>query len=541
MATKTSIISLPVSTAGFFRNPPAIRLVKDEVPMPELVMNVKDSMRTRIVLLLFNVLCLAGPIASAERPDIVMIAVDDLRPLLGCYGNSHVRTPNIDRLAKRSIVFERAYCQVAKCGPSRLSLMTGLRPKSIGVFGHSDRKVAAFRRRRPDAVSLPRWLKDHGYNTRSLGKIDHDGWQIPTDWSAPPFPGREKEMLEIHDESNPEGRTIIADRFQCPVMQNPDVPDPHFFAGRMTEEALKIYRNRDAKKPLFLAIGYRRPHLPFVAPKRYHDLYSPDESWLSKNPEPPTDSPPMAWFNSDGYVKAAKRLKVAMPKEPSREDWISWNGFEMRSYLGVPVQGEIDRDLQLRLLHAYAACVSYIDAQIGKLLDQVDTDHTIVILWSDHGWHLGEHSAWGKMTNFEIATRVPLLIAAPGISSGRTRTLAELIDLYPTVCDLADLEWPMHLEGESLIDVLNAPAKKQRSTALSEYPRFKNSYHGRALRTNRYRFIQWRNTKSGQVAERELYDHMTDPNETKNLAPLAKHADLVSDLESRLQTAFELP
>lgn len=477
---------------------------------------------------------------AADSPNVLMIAVDDLRPMLGCFGDTRIQTPNIDRLAERSILFERAYCQVAKCGPSRLSLMTGLRPASINVFGHSDKEVNAFRKRRPNAISLARFLKDHGYESRSLGKIDHDGWQIEKDWSAVPFAGREKEMLEIYDDTNSGGPSVIADRFQCPVMQSPDVPDEYFFCGRMTNEALRIYREHDSEKPLFMAIGYRRPHLPFVAPKRYHDLYSLDESWLAPNPDPPIQSPLMAWFNSDGYVGAAQRSNVVMPDEPSRNDWKSWNGFEMRSYLGVPVQGEIDQALQLQLIHAYAACVSFVDAQIGRLLDEIDLDNTIILLWSDHGWHLGEQSAWGKMTNFEIATRVPLLISVPGFKPGRTRRLAELVDLYPTICDLIHLTPPAHLEGESLIDVLKHPEEDDDSFALSEYPRFKNKWHGRAIRTKRYRFVQWREKESGQVAERELYDHHTDPFETKNLAGHVDSAKVVKKLEIQLNEVFQL-
>ena len=470
-----------------------------------------------------------------------MIAVDDLRPMLGCYGDARMHTPQIDQLAARSVVFERAYCQMAKCGPSRLSMMTGLRPAAIGVFSHSSTEVTAFRKRRPDATSLPRWLKDKGYETHSYGKIDHDGWQLSSDWTSSPFPGRDKEMLEIYDEADPAGPSVIANRWACPVQQHPDVSDSYFFAGRMTEAAIDHYRNRPAERPLFLAIGYRRPHLPFIAPKRYHDLYTPDESWLPKAAEPPLNSPPMAWMNSDGYLKSALRLGVKVPETPGRADWKSWNGFEMRSYLGVPVQGDIDRDQQLGLIHSYAACVSYVDAQIGKLLDAVDLDRTIVVLWSDHGWHLGEHSAWGKMTNFEIATRVPLMISAPGIASGRTHTIGELVDLYPTLCDLAGIPSPAHLQGESLREVLADPDKKRDDIALSEYPRFKNAYYGRALRTPRYRFVQWRDRASGKIVERELYDHQTDPNEMKNIAGMKANAKLVSELEARLNNAFQRP
>ncbi|MEZ5386691.1 MAG: sulfatase [Prosthecobacter sp.] len=494
----------------------------------------------------FALLTTGLPILSAASPegDVLMIAIDDLRPMLGCYGDPHILTPNIDRLAARSVVFERAYCQYAKCGPSRTSLLSGLRPAAVAVFSHNEADVRAFRKRRPDAVSLPAWFKRHGYHSRSFGKIHHDGWDEPGDWSAPSFPGREGEMMEIVDESQRGSPSIIAERFDCPVMQSPDVADEELFAGRMTQEVIRTLRSRADGESLFLAVGYRRPHLPFVAPKRYYDLYQPDTSWLAKNPLPPADSPVMAWFNSDGYVGSAKKHGLIMPGQPNREEGIAWNGYEMRSYVGVPNYGVIPEDLQLKLLQAYAACVSYVDAQIGKLLDELEKtgrlEKTTILLWSDHGWHLGEHSAWGKMTNFEVATRVPLMIAAPGIKPGRTRALAELVDLYPSLCDLRGVPKPDHLEGESLLPVLREPGASSLGTALSQYERFGGKNTGRALRTDRYRFVAWWEKRSGEIVARELYDHQSDPGETQNLAADPQHAAFVASLERELMSAFGL-
>ena len=486
---------------------------------------------------------LAGGQVFADKPDILMIAVDDLRPMLGCYGDPRAKTPNIDRLASRGVVFDRAYCQYAKCGASRLSLMTGLRPDAFGAFGHNNKVVEAFRKRRPDAVSMARWLKDQGYHTRGLGKIYHDGWDVESDWSEPPMPGREKEMLEIYDRSNPEGPSIIADRWLCPVMQSPDVPDEHLFAGRMTVEAIRILRERpEGQKPLFLAVGYRRPHLPFVAPRRYFDLHQPNRSWLAKNPEPPKGSPVMAWFNGAGYVGGARKAGLTMPNPPNREQAQLWNGYEMRSYMGVPNQGLLNVRLQLELLQAYAACVSYVDAQIGKLLDELESsgrlENMVIVLWSDHGWQLGEYSTWSKMTNFEVATRVPLIIAAPGIKPARTQNLAELVDLYPTLCELAGVDAPTHVEGESLAPVLRQPGKAITTTALSQHARYNEKFMGRALRTDRHRFVAWFEKKSGRIVERELYDHETDPLETRNLANDPDQAKRVAQLEQQLLVAF---
>lgn len=496
-----------------------------------------------VILALAWLTFFSGSGVAADRPDILVIVVDDLRPMLGCYGDARIKTPNIDRLARRGVLFERAYCQYAKCGTSRLSLMTGLRPDSIGVFSNRDKDVVSFRKRRPDDASLSRWLKKIGYHTRSFGKIDHDGWHDDEEWSAPAAPGRPGEMLEVVDGGDTSKPTAIAERLACPVMQSPDVDDNFLFAGRMTQQVLELMRNRNANQPLFLAVGYRRPHLPFVAPKRYFDLYQPDENWLARNQNPAARAPVMAWFNSDGYVGTARRVGLTMPNPPNQKQAIDWNGYEMRSYLGVPNHGPIDTPLQLKLLQAYAACVSYVDAQIGKLLDELQAtnrlDKTLIVFCSDHGWHLGEQSAWGKMTNFEIATRVPMIIAGPGIKPGRTRSIAELVDLYPTICELSGVKTPTHLEGESLTPVLKEPQKTNDSIALSQYARFGTKYMGRALRTDRYRFVIWEARKSGEVVHRELYDHNSDPDETVNLAARDQYKEQVATLEKRLREAFQ--
>lgn len=503
-------------------------------------------MKSLRVLFVGAIVLSALTVRAADRPDILMIAIDDLRPMLGCYGDPRAKTPNMDRLASLGVLFERAYCQYAKCGVSRLSLMSGLRPDSIDEFGgHHKRYVDAYRKKRPDATPMGQWFKEQGYHTRGLGKIYHDTWDLAANWSEPAFPGREKEMLEIHDEKNPKGPSIIADRWSCPVAQGPEVPDEHFFAGRMTTEAIRIMRGRDKKQPLFLAVGYRRPHLPFVAPKKYFDLHQPNRSWLAKNPDPPYGSPVMAWFNGAGYAGGAKRyLGLTMPNPPTREQGPNWNGYEMRSYRGAPSSGPISEVKQLELIHAYTACVSYVDAQIGRLLDELEKNgrlkNTVIVLWSDHGWQLGEHSAWSKMTNFEVATRVPFIVAAPGIKPARTRSLAELVDLYPTLCDLAGLKQPRHLEGESLAAVLAGPEKQFTKTALSQHTRYREKFMGRALRTDRYRFVAWFEKKSGKVVERELYDHKTDPLETKNVANENSRKKLVARLEQQLRTEFGL-
>ena len=478
-------------------------------------------------------------VLADQQSDIVLIMVDDLRPMLGCYGDTRIKTPNIDRLARRSVVFDRAYCQYAKCGTSRLSLMTGLRPDSIGVYSNRDLDVKKFRRRRPDAISIAKWLRNNGYMTHSFGKIDHDGWQLAADWTSVPSPGREREMWEVVDSSDPNGKTRIADRYSCPVMQSPDVADEHLFAGRMTEQVIRRIEKRSDDAPTFLAVGYRRPHLPFVAPKSYFDLYDPNETWLAKDSEPEIGSRVISWFNSDGYVGSAKRIGLTMPKRPNRQQAIDWNGYELRSYLGVPPHGPIKKELQIQLIHAYAACVSYVDTQIGKVLAAIKKtgrlEKTIIVLCSDHGWHLGEKSAWGKMTNYEIATRVPLMISAPEIQAGRISAPTELVDLYPTICSLANLDAPDHLEGESLLSLIARNEPESRQLAFSQYSRFNDQYHGYAVRDRRFRLVNWVDTKTKETIHRELYDHENDPGETNNVAEVNKYSEFLFRLENALK------
>ena len=495
-------------------------------------------MKTGIVPFAVALVLIAGSAAFAnERPNVLMIAIDDLRPMLGCYGDPRAKTPHIDSLAESGMLFERAYCQYSKCGPSRLSLMTGLKPTTVGVFGHGEKDVARFREGNPDATTIAELLKNHGYETRSFGKIDHDGWSQLRDWSEPPSPGREREMWEIIDEGDPSAPSFIADRWDCPVMQSPDVPDDHLFAGRMTNEVIGELERREDERPFFYAVGFRRPHLPFVAPKRYFDLHEPDGSWLPLNPEPPSGVLPLSWFGSDGYIGGAKKVGITIPVRPNRQQAILLNGYEMRSYQGVRNLGLIEKKDQLELQHAYAACVSYVDAQVGRLLEALKAsgkrEDTIVLLWSDHGWHLGELSVWGKMTSYETGTHIPMIIDAPGKPSGRTSSFAGLIDLYPTLCDLTGVEKPSHLEGTSLVPVLIDPAASVRDWVHSHYVRYNGKFTGDSVRTDQYRYQLWKN-REGEVESEELYDLMSDPLEQKNLVNIDR--EIVEEHRLLLQT-----
>jgi iduronate 2-sulfatase len=473
---------------------------------------------------------------------------DDLRPMLGSYGDPHVRTPNLDRLAAESVIFDRAYCQVAVCGPSRASLISGLRTETLNFFRHGNEELKFFRRQFGHLPSLPEHFKAKGYRTLGFGKITHDGWEDATDWSEPFFPGREREMWEIVDlerirevpfAARALVPTIIANRMDCPAVQAPDVPDDALFAGRMTNRILDQLPTLGGQ-PFFLAVGYRRPHLPLVAPKKYFDQYAPTPAWLPANRRPPVGAPIMAYFNSDSYVRIREMLPSPPPDEATA---VAWNGFELRSYNGVPDHGVIPDVEQLELRRAYYACISYVDAQVGRLIDGLRAaglwENTIVVFTSDHGWHLGEHSVWTKRTNYELDTRVPLIIRVPGETSRRTATLSELVDLYPTLCELAGLPAPAHLEGSSLAPVLRG-REEPGGIALSQFTRY-DTHMGRAIRTDRYRYVEWSEIETGRLSASELYDHRDDPGETINRAQDPSFASVVQELSGRLHNAYGLP
>ncbi|MCB1225246.1 MAG: sulfatase [Verrucomicrobiales bacterium] len=489
---------------------------------------------------------------SAPARDIVWILVDDLRPLLGCYGEKNAHTPNLDRLAQEGVRFERAYCQAAKCGPSRISMLSGLRPETTRVWSHKEADWQRFRQRQADWKSLPQALRAAGWTTRAFGKVSHDGWVDDADWSLPAEPGREGEMLEIVDEAalknvpyaeRAQVPTLIADRKKCPAIQAADVPDDALFAGRMTHRVREVLQQA-GPEPHFLAIGYRRPHLPMVAPSKYFDLHPAEQQILPSNRQPPKGAPWFAWFNSDGYQGMIRQLKVPVVSPPTdAAEAMEWNGFELRSYLGVPTHGPIPDDRQREIWQAYRACISYVDAQIGLLL-QALRQHprwrdAAVVVTSDHGWHLGDQTAWTKMTNYEVATRVPLLIHVPGVTPAGAviRQPVELLDLAPTFLDCAGLPIPKALEGHSLLPLLQNPDTTDAdAVACSSFPRFQDLM-GQAARDARYRYVRWLDASTGRLRGEELYDHEVDPGETVNRAP--QHPEICQRLATRLDQVMK--
>lgn len=461
---------------------------------------------------------------TAERPNILFIAVDDLRPSIGCYGDATAITPNIDRLATRSVQFNRAYCQVAVCNPSRASLMTGLRPDTLGVWT----LPIHFREAMPDAITMPQWFRKHGYTAVSHGKIYHNPTPDPQSWSEPirrpgslffPYPEGTRELTLRARDKLPRN-DWRKNNLRHPSTAAPDVEEHELLDGAQTKLAIEdLRRLGKQEQPFFLAVGYIRPHLAWIAPKKYWDLHDPTKLPVVENGKMIPDTPRYAMTNNSELSHYRDLIDFHKPWEAE----------------GVSIPKA------MHLVHGYYACVSYVDALIGQLLDTLDeeglAENTIVVLWSDHGWKLGEYNAWGKMTNYEIDTRVPLLISSPNLKGAgkQSEDLAELLDLYPTLCELTGIPSPDFVEGQSLVPNLNDPSHRVKPAAYSQYYRKLNDqqFMGYALRTDRYRFVEWRDFESGAVQEIELYDHQTDPKETRNIAPAAEQ-QLLKDLTDQL-------
>lgn len=453
---------------------------------------------------------------AASKPNVLLICVDDLKPLLGCYGDALVKSPHIDRLAARGVLFEKAYCNQAVCSPSRNALLTGLRSQKLGIYD----LATNFRKAAPDAVTLPQHFMNNGYRAEGLGKIFHVGHGNVNDtasWSVPHF--TPKTISYALKENNPPESTREQALFEnkkeawklprgAPT-ESADVPDNRYGDGMIADEAIKRLEAAKQKpdEPFFLAVGFLKPHLPFVAPKKYWDLYDPKSFKLPALQTAPEGAPEFA---------------------PS-----TWG--ELRQYRDMPEQGPVTQEQAIHLIHGYYAATSYMDAQLGKVLDALDAsglaDNTIIVLWGDHGWHLGDHGMWCKHTNYEQAARIPVIVAAPGIKPARTQALIESCDIYPTLAELTQLPAPPQGDGRSFASVLKDPAITVRDHAIHVYPR--SGLIGRAIRTQRHRLVEWK--KPGDAPETavlELYDYEADPAERKNLA--AEQPEVVASLRKLL-------
>jgi arylsulfatase A-like enzyme len=449
---------------------------------------------------LITLLLAVAALADQPRPNVLFIAVDDLRPELGCYEKEHILSPNIDRLAEKGIVFERAYCMVPTCGASRASLMTGLRPtpKRFITFDANAQKEA------PNVATLNQHFKDHGYTCLSLGKVFHDLNDSATGWSEPAWkPTGVGQSYRLEESRN---LVNLSDKKLGPPCEAADLPDSDYPDAMIATRAMDdLQKLKDKDQPFFLAVGFLKPHLPFVAPKKYWDLYDRDTIGLPSNYHPPKDVP-----------------KDAIHK---------WG--ELRHYANVPRKGPVPDAMARELIHGYYACVSFVDAQVGRLLNELDrlelAENTIVVLWGDHGWNLGEHTLWCKHSCFETSMHSPLIVRAPSVtrSGQRTKALTEFIDIYPSLCELAAIPLPDHLEGASFVAQLKDPSLPGKSAAIG---RFKK---GDTIRTDQFRFTQYRNLQ-GEETGRMLYDHHQDPDENTNISGHSTQTEVVQSLGEAL-------
>ncbi len=532
--------------------------------------------RSRILFSVLSIALAVSPgIGQAAKPNVLFIAVDDLRPELGCYGSPIAISPNLDALAEDGLLFNRAYCQQAICRPSRASLMTGARPDTTGLYHN----YVALRELQPDILTLPEHFIAHGYEAAYCGKIFHQG---DTDdgrsWSREPvkkIAGIKKPLggyalAENNAIKSENLKQMLAKYGEAarrglgsgPAYEAADVPDTAYVDGYNTQLAIATMKEMvDAgDKPFFLAMGYKLPHLNWCAPQKYWDLYDPANIPMASEPQAPLNGAAMGLHAS----------------------------FELRTRAGIPKFGPLGPELSRTLKHAYLACVSYVDAQIGMMVKALEDagvrDNTIIVIWGDHGWHLGDMGVWGKATNYEIATRVPLMIWSPAMKTRgkKTDALVELVDIFPTLCELAEVPTPEHLEGHSFVPLMADPDQPWKKAAFSVYPNpalrewaanplsqgmretwfgplikevegriinqqgdkwdrelFEQHLMGYAMRTDRYRLVVWRDhrTPDADPLFVELYDHQDDPHETKNIADAKPK--VVSELRKQLDSGWK--
>jgi len=488
--------------------------------------------------------------SSEVKPfNVLFLCVDDLKPLIGAYGNTVVKTPNIDRLARQGRIFLNAQCQQPICTPSRTSFLTGLYPEAVGVVDLE----TPMRGVHPDIITLPQHFRQNGYVTAGLGKIfdsrnvdkgaDERSWSIPFgerhqplefDPSPPVGYYQNPQTADLFRQLNrqikerglswKESRKLVrASPGSSPPTEAMDVPDAAYTDGAIARNAVKLLDELAAsRQPFFLAVGFYKPHLPFVAPKKYWDIYRREDITLPSIRSMPKEAPEIGFQDS----------------------------WELRSYSDIPAAGPLAEDLQRELIHGYLACVSYVDAQIGIVLDRRESlglaSSTMVVLLGDHGWHLGDHGMWCKHTNYEQAVRSPLIIAVPGMRDpGKPADgVVGFVDIYPTLCDLARLPLPAHLQGFSLRPVLDDPAAKVKEYELSQMPREhgEDDYMGYTLRDSRYRYVAWLKSRNANdthtpISEptwTELDDLHKDPDETINLANHPDYAALVGKFSTQL-------
>ncbi|GAB3024177.1 sulfatase [Niabella terrae] len=461
-------------------------------------------MKIKIIIsfLLFTVFNKVWVHARPNRKpfNVLLITIDDLRPSLGCYGDAKAITPFMDQLASRGILFNRAYCQQAVCNPSRSSVMTGRRPDDIGVTD----LVTHFRKKYPDLVTLPQAFRKAGYIARGIGKIYHGSrnTQDEASWSLPSIQNLSLRSEEYFLPQNQKKGKAAAYEFTPGA-------DDKYPDGKIANELIQALRSfKNSGGPFFLAAGFKKPHLPFNAPQKYLKLYENTAFAPTAFNARPRNAPEIAFHHSQ----------------------------ELRGYTDIADSGPLSAQQQEALIKAYYACISFVDAQIGKILDELDRlglrQQTIVLLWGDHGYHLGEQDLWCKSANFELDTRIPLIISVPGGAHQGTVTpaIVEALDIYPTLLDLCDLPPMTGLGGKSLKPLLNHPRMKWTYPAYSQFGRPYNAittgrptHMGYTIRTSDWRYTLWYRLKDGLVESRELYDMRVDSIESLNLAGIRKY------------------
>ena len=526
-----------------------------------------------IKIVFIAVLFYTSPLLAQKstKPNILFIAIDDLKPIIGAYGNTFIKTPNIDRLAKRGTTFLNNYCQQAVCGPTRASLLTGMRPDITQIW---DLKTQ-LRDVSPSIVTLPQYLITQGYSTQGIGKvfdprnvdkdIDKVSWSVPyyktnNKYYDPaygePAQGRfqlpETKLLseKYIKEALAKGKTKAEANEEAnikirPTTEGIDVPDNAYNDGANILQAKDILAQLSKKQePFFFAVGIAKPHLPFVAPKKYWDLYKRSDIVLEPFQEQSTNPISVAYHNA-GEIRAYTDIPADIAATQQK-------GF------GLALSSEKQKEL----IHGYYAAISYTDALVGQLLNTIDSlglaSNTIIVLWGDHGWHLGDHNIWCKHSNFEQATHAPLIISSPGIASNKTNSLSEHVDVFPTLCDLAGLAIPSQLQGKSLKSVMKNPTISVKEFSVSQYPRSSVSEQdsrilttpevmGYSIRTSQYRYTIWmknvfRSTlpfNAASVIGEELYDYNADPLEKYNVAKDKKYATVTKKLYAEMLAYFK--
>jgi iduronate 2-sulfatase len=476
---------------------------------------------TRLLFGLF--LVGASLLQAADKPNVLFIASDDMRPQLGCYGDATVKSPNIDRIAARGMVFERSYVQQALCSPSRISMLSGRYPATTTIFEIG----RTLRTTMPDITTLPQHFKDNGYHTRSLGKIYHVGIDDDASWTVPAWhssqprhsPATQAAVAKYVADAKAKGITIPqkgkGSRIAAiPAFEAVDCGDDDPLDGDTTVNAIAQLKEhaKTPDKPFFLAVGFANPHVPWISPKKYWDLYDRSKLPMATNNFLPKDAPSFA----------------------------ATSGADFRQYANVP-EGPLPEAFGRECLHGYFAAISYVDAQVGRLLDTLEktglAKNTIVVFWSDHGYYMGEHTWWGsKHNNYEGATRNCFLIAAPGMKTAgqKSQSLVQAVDIAPTLTDLCGLPSNDGFQGRSLKPVLDDPKVSVNDAAFSWYP--KEGWLGVAMRMDKWRYVEW--TKDGQEPQRELYNMVHDPQNDLNVAAKPEHEKVIGMFSSRLREKF---